>query len=101
MAFADVYARWSKLLIWGSLAALFMGVLNSIRMSFAPTTLWQLGVYVAMIGIGGGLMFKGLKGSGDNPSSSQSRGQPEEQFTSEIMKGLDDLKRQINQMKNE
>ena len=101
MAFADVYARWSKSLIWGSLAALFMGVLNSIRMSFVPTTLWQLGVYVAMIGIGGGLMFKGLKGFGDNPSSPQSRGQPEEQFTSEIMKELDDLKRQINQMKNE
>ena len=54
-----------------------------------------------MNGIGGGLMFKGLKGSGDNPSSSQSCGQPEEQFTSEIMQELDDLKRQINQMKNE
>ena len=40
-----------------------------------PTTLWQLGVYMVMIGIGGGLMFKGLKGGGgdnsqDNPRSS-------------------------------
>jgi len=61
MAFAGVYARWSKLLMWGSLSALLLGVLNSIRMSFMPTTLWQLGVYIAMIGIGGGLMFKGLR----------------------------------------
>ena len=63
MAFADVYARWSKLLIWGSVCALLVGVLNSIRMSFVPTTLWMLGVYVGMIGIGGGLMFKGVEGS--------------------------------------
>jgi hypothetical protein len=40
-------------------------------MSFIPTTLWQLGVYIAMIGIGGGLMFKGLKGSGENERHSQ------------------------------
>ena len=26
-----------------------------------PTTPWQLGVYIAMMAIGGGLMFKGLK----------------------------------------
>lgn len=32
-------------------------------MSLIPAILWQLGVYVAMIGIGGGLMFKGLKDS--------------------------------------
>ena len=61
MAFAGVYTRWSKLLMWASLSALLLGVLNSIRMSFMPTTLWQLGVYIAMIGIGGGLMFKGLR----------------------------------------
>ena len=41
-----------------------------------PTTLCQLGVYMAMIGIGGGLMFKGLKGGGGddfqaNPRSSR------------------------------
>ena len=60
MAFAGAYARWSKLLIWASLSALLLGVFNSIRMSFVPTTLWQLGVYIAMTGIGGGLMFKSL-----------------------------------------
>lgn len=60
MAFAGAYARWSKLLIWASSSALLLGVLNSIRMSFMPTTLWQLGIYIAMIGIGGGLMFKSL-----------------------------------------
>ena len=35
MAFAGVYARWSKLLMWSSLSALLLGVLNSIRMSFS------------------------------------------------------------------
>ena len=41
-----------------------------------PTTLWQLGVYMAMIGIGGGLMFKGLKGGGgdDNQANPRSSG---------------------------
>ena len=70
MAFAGVYARWSKLLIWTFLSALLLGVLNSIRMYFMPTTLWQLGVYIAMIGIGGGLMFKGLKDSGSDTNKS-------------------------------
>ena len=65
LAFAGPYKRWSQLLIWSSLAGLLVGVLNSIRMSFMPMTSWQLAVYVAMIGIGGGLMFKGLEGSDD------------------------------------
>ena len=75
LAFAGVYARRSKLLICSSISALLLGVLNSVRMSFMPTTLWQQGVYMALIDIGGGLMFKGLKcGGGDdsqaNPRSS-------------------------------
>ena len=32
MAFAGVDGKWSKLLIWSSLSALLLGVLNSIRM---------------------------------------------------------------------
>ena len=38
MAFTGVYAMWSKLLIKASLSALLLGVLNSVRMSFMPTT---------------------------------------------------------------
>ena len=36
------------------------------------TTLWHLGVYMAMIGIGDGLMFKGLKGDGGDDSQANS-----------------------------
>ena len=100
MAFAGAYERWSKLLIWASLSALLLGVLNSVRMSFVPTTLWQLAVYIAMIAIGGGLMFKGLKGSGEERSPTQGSPQPPDQYNSDVLKELTDLKDQINQMKN-
>jgi hypothetical protein len=61
LLFAGGVRRWANLLIWASLAALFVGVLNSVRMVFRPTTLWQLAVYVVMIAAGGGLMFRGLR----------------------------------------
>jgi hypothetical protein len=95
MAFAGVYERWSKLLIWASLSALLLGVLNSIRMSFNHTTLWQLGVYIAMIGIGGGLMFKGLKSSGENERYSQ---QPPRPDNSDVLAELADLRNKVNRM---
>jgi hypothetical protein len=100
MAFAGAYERWSKLLIWASLSALLLGVLNSVRMSFIPTTFWQLAVYIAMIAIGGGLMFKGLKGSGLEISSSQDMPQSPSQNNAEVLNELAELKNQINQMKN-
>ena len=52
-----------------SLAALLVGVLNSVRISFRPATLWQLGVYIVMMAAGGGLMFRGLRQSGDQPTA--------------------------------
>jgi len=61
LLFAGGVRRWANLLIWASLAALFVGVLNSVRMVLRPTTLWQLAVYVVMIAAGGGLMFRGLR----------------------------------------
>ena len=100
MAFAGAYERWSKLLIWASLSALLLGVLNSVRMSFMPTTLWQLAVYIAMIAIGGGLMFKGLKGSGEERSPAQGSPPSQNQYNADVLKELTDLKDQINQMKN-
>ena len=98
MAFADVYARWSKLLIWGSLSALLMGVLNSIRMSFVPTTLWMLGVYVGMIGIGGGLMFKGLKGAGDDQPQSPQSPQASGVDNADVLEELADLRAKVDRI---
>ena len=43
---------WANLLIWGSVAALGVGVLNSIRLAFMPTTLWALATYIVMIAAG-------------------------------------------------
>jgi hypothetical protein len=101
MAFAGVYARWSKLLIWASLSTLFLEVLNSIRMSFIPTTLWQLGVYVGMIGIGGGLMFKGLKGNrndDDKPNQPSGSSGPD---NAAVLEELADLRAKVARMKKE
>ena len=98
MAFADVYARWSKLLIWASLSALLIGVLNSIRMSFMPTTLWQLGVYVGMIGIGGGLMFKGLKGAGDDQPQSPQSPHPSGLDNADVLEELAELRAKVDRI---
>jgi hypothetical protein len=62
LLFAGAYQRWANLMVWGSVAALAVGVLNSIRLTFVPITLWQLGVYIVMIAAGGGLMFRSLGG---------------------------------------
>ena len=98
MAFAGVYAKWSKLLIWASLSALLLGVLNSIRMSFMPTTLWQLGVYIGMIGIGGGLMFKGLKESEHNERPEAQAPQNSGPNNNDVLRELADLKDKIDRM---
>ena len=96
MAFAGVYARWSKLLIWSSLLALLLGILNSIRMSFMPTTLWQLGIYIAMIGIGGGLMFKGLKGGGIDEDEANAR--PSGHNQADVLEELAELRAKVDRM---
>jgi hypothetical protein len=68
LLFAGAYKRWANLLVWGSLAAMSVGVLNSIRLTFMPTTLWALGVDVGMIAAGGGLMFRSLSGYDEKES---------------------------------
>ena len=60
LLFSGAYKRWANLLVWGSVAALGVGVLNSIRLTFMPTTLWALATYIVMIAAGGGLMFRSL-----------------------------------------
>lgn len=62
LLFAGGYQRWAYLMVWCSAAALCLGVLNSIRLPFVPTTLWQLGGCIVMIAAGGGLMFRSLVG---------------------------------------
>ena len=64
LLFAETRKRLANLMIWASLAALLVGVLNSVHISFRPTTLWQLGTYIVMIAAGGGLMFRGLQDEG-------------------------------------
>ena len=61
--------RWATLLLWGSLGAILVGVLNSVRLIFLATTLWTLGSYIVMIAVGGGLMLRSLSAYGDNGNS--------------------------------
>ena len=69
LLFTGTYKRWANLLIWGSVAALGVGVLNSIRLTFIPTTLWALSTYIVMIAAGGGLMFRSLGDYDDKPGN--------------------------------
>jgi len=66
LLFTGAYKRWANLLVWGSMAAVGVGVLNSIRLTFIPTTLWALATYIVMIAAGGGLMFRSLGGYDDD-----------------------------------
>jgi len=92
LLFAGSYRRWANLLIWGSLAAVLVGVLNSLRMSFIPTTLWQLGVYIVMIAAGGGLMFRGL-------NAYDADGQTLADKNDATRQQADDLRREIEALK--
>ena len=92
LLFAGSYRRWANLLIWASLAALLVGVLNSLRMSFMPTTLWQLGVYIVMIAAGGGLMFRGL-------NAYDADGQTLADKNDATRQQADDLRREIEALK--
>ena len=69
LLFTGAYKRWANLLVWGSVAALGVGVLNSIRLTFMPTTLWALATYIVMIAAGGGLMFRSLGDYDDKPGN--------------------------------
>jgi len=104
LLFAGQFQRWGKLLLWGSLAALFAGVLNSVRISLMPATLWQLAVYVVMIASGGGLMFRSLNGYAPDEAGSGSSHLAEEDddrtpSQAELKRELDDLKRRIDDLK--
>ena len=103
LLFAGRYQRWARLLVWGSLAALFVGVLNSVRITLIPATLWQLAVYVVMIASGGGLMFRSLQHYEDdtaptrasNPSPSDPPRRDED-----LRRELAELKRRLDRIQN-
>ena len=61
-----------------------------------PTTLWQLGVYIATIGIGGGLMFKGLEDSGSDTNQVNSR--PAGPGNDEVLQELAELRAKFDHM---
>lgn len=92
LLFTGSFQRWARLLVWGSLGALAVGVLNSVRISFRPATLWQLMVYVVMIASGGGLMFRSL-----TAYEEQERGvRPQRP---EPADGEDDLRREMAELR--
>jgi hypothetical protein len=62
LLFLDGYRHLSQFLIWGSAAALVVGVLNRLQMWMSTISLWQLVAESTMIAAGAGLMFRGLKG---------------------------------------
>jgi hypothetical protein len=97
LLFAGSYRRWANLLIWASLAALLVGVLNSLRMSFMPTTLWQLGVYIVMIAAGGGLMFRGLRAYDAEGKSYAVKNEAEKQQTDDLRREIEALKARLDE----
>jgi hypothetical protein len=60
LLFALRNQRWGWFLVLASVAALAVGVLQTLIMSFQPTSLWNLLTMFALIGSGGGLMFRSL-----------------------------------------
>ncbi|MEY4351942.1 MAG: hypothetical protein RLZZ609_183 [Cyanobacteriota bacterium] len=57
--------RWGWFLVLASVAALAVGILQTLIIRFQPTTLWNLLTMMALIGSGGGLMFRSLSGYQD------------------------------------
>jgi len=75
LLFTGAYKRWANLLVWGSVSAMGVGVLNSIRLTFMPTTLWALTTYILMIAIGAGLMFRSLRDDDDDDDDKPGNGE--------------------------
>lgn len=62
LLFAGRWSRAGWFLIWAALAAMAVGVLQSLFFSFRETSLWSLLTMVVLMGSGGGLMFRSLGG---------------------------------------
>jgi hypothetical protein len=66
LLFALRNQRWGWFLVLASVSALAVGVLQTLIMRFQPTTLWNMLTMMALIGSGGGLMFRSLRGYDDD-----------------------------------
>ncbi|MGB5134428.1 MAG: hypothetical protein WBN89_04560 [Prochlorococcaceae cyanobacterium] len=99
LLFTGSFQRWARLLVWGSLAALFVGVLNSVRISFRPATLWQLVVYVVMIASGGGLMFRSLDGYRQPERVSPDRRPDPRGDEDDLRRDLAELRKRVDELK--
>ena len=95
LLFAGQGRRWANLLIWASLSALLVGVLNSLRLSFLPTTLWQLAVFIVMIAAGGGLMFRGLNGYDAEGQSIASKSVAAQRETESLRREIEELRARL------
>jgi hypothetical protein len=62
LLFSERQVRWGWFLVAASLAALGVGVLQTLFVQFQPTTLWNLLMMFALMGSGA------LRGYGDGPS---------------------------------
>jgi hypothetical protein len=80
LLFALRNQRWGWFLVLASAAALAVGILPTLIMSFQPTSLWNLLTMVALIGSGGGLMFRSLMAydDGKDRQDRADRGEPED-----------------------
>ncbi|MEX1323390.1 MAG: hypothetical protein AB1Z21_04250 [Synechococcaceae cyanobacterium] len=99
LLFTGSFQRWARLLVWGSLAALFVGVLNSVRISFRPATLWQLMVYVVMIASGGGLMFRSLSSYEQLERSTAGQRPEPGDDQADVRRELAELRQRLDQLK--
>jgi len=93
---AGAYRRWANLLLWGSLAAFFVGVMNSLRLSFMPATLWQLLMWVAMMAAGGGLMLRGVHAFDEVKPASTSSPTPSSS-PQDLDREMEELKKRVLQ----
>lgn len=96
LLFAGSWPRLARLLVWGSLAALFVGVLNSLRLSFMPATLWQLAMEVVLIGSGGGLMFRSLRAYADEVDPAAAKREPGKEREDALRRELEELRRRLD-----
>jgi hypothetical protein len=96
LLFTGRFQRWARLLVWGSLAALMVGVLNSLRVSFRPATLWQLAVFVVMIASGGGLMFRSLSAYQEPERAAAGQGPEPRDDQDELRRELAELRKRLD-----
>jgi len=92
---AGTCRRWANLLLWGSLAAFFVGVMNSLRLSFMPATLWQLLMWVVMIAAGGGLILRSVRDLDEVSPASASSPTPSPSTPQDLDREMEELKKRV------